>query len=70
MEVAEKSSVENMEINNLKKHDDTPKKNNETQMTSSTLSTISSLASPVDSGVQMLDSESELTSVMSGVSGS
>ncbi|KAF7283348.1 hypothetical protein GWI33_000859 [Rhynchophorus ferrugineus] len=69
MEVQEKSNVENMEINNLKKQEDTPKKNNETQMTSSTVSTISSLASPVDSGVQMLDSESELNSVMSGVSG-
>lgn len=34
----------------------------DTQMTSST---VSSLASPVDSGVQMLDSESEVTSVMS-----
>ncbi|KAL1497160.1 hypothetical protein ABEB36_008165 [Hypothenemus hampei] len=39
---------------------------NEAQMTSSTISTISSLASPVDSGVQLLDSESEHTSVMSG----
>lgn len=35
------------------------------QMTSSVLSTTSSLASPVDSGVQLLDSESEITSVMS-----
>lgn len=35
------------------------------QMTSSMLSTTSSLASPVDSGVQLLDSESEVTSVMS-----
>lgn len=37
----------------------------EQQMTSSMLSTTSSLASPVDSGVQLLDSESEVTSVMS-----
>lgn len=35
------------------------------QMTSSVLSATSSLASPVDSGVQLLDSESEITSVMS-----
>ncbi|XP_050309499.1 uncharacterized protein LOC126745604 isoform X2 [Anthonomus grandis grandis] len=53
----------------LKKNENLPKKNSDTQMTSSTVSTISSLASPVDSGVQLLDSESELTSVMSNVSG-
>ncbi|XP_056631113.1 uncharacterized protein LOC130441444 [Diorhabda sublineata] len=43
---------------------DFPKKlqDTDTQMTSST---VSSLSSPVDSGVQLLDSESEITSVMS-----
>lgn len=35
------------------------------QMTSSLISTTSSLTSPVDSGVQLLDSESEIASVMS-----
>ncbi|XP_060517658.1 uncharacterized protein LOC132696694 [Cylas formicarius] len=35
-------------------------------MTSSTISTASSLISPGDSGVQLFDSESELTSTMSG----
>lgn len=35
------------------------------QMTSSMVSASSSLTSPVDSGVQLLDSESEITSVMS-----
>ncbi|GLV39247.1 pruning defect 1 [Carabus blaptoides fortunei] len=38
---------------------------NDTQMTSSILSLTSSLTSPVDSGVQLLDSESDITSVMS-----
>lgn len=38
---------------------------NDTQMTSSILSITSSLTSPVDSGVQLLDSESDITSVMS-----
>lgn len=37
----------------------------DSQMTSSILSVTSSLTSPVDSGVQLLDSESEVTSVMS-----
>lgn len=41
------------------------KKKEQQIMTSSMLSTTSSLASPVDSGVQLLDSESEVTSVMS-----
>ncbi|XP_030758384.1 uncharacterized protein LOC115884070 isoform X2 [Sitophilus oryzae] len=67
MDLQKERITEIMEIN-LKKHEEI-KKNNETQMTSSTISTISSLASPVDSGVQMLDSECELTSVMSGGSG-
>lgn len=40
-------------------------KKKDQQMTSSLISTTSSLASPVDSGVQLLDSESEITSVMS-----
>lgn len=40
-------------------------KKKDQQMTSSVISTTSSLASPVDSGVQLLDSESEITSVMS-----
>ncbi|KAL3283510.1 hypothetical protein HHI36_006649 [Cryptolaemus montrouzieri] len=39
--------------------------NGDTVMTSSTTSMTSSLSSPVDSGVQLLDSESEATSVMS-----
>lgn len=43
--------------NNQKKKDQ--------QMTSSIISNTSSLASPVDSGVQLLDSESEIASVMS-----
>lgn len=40
-------------------------KKKDQQMTSSLISSTSSLASPVDSGVQLLDSESEITSVMS-----
>ncbi|CAG9765968.1 unnamed protein product [Ceutorhynchus assimilis] len=63
------AKVQNMEIY-LKTNEEMPKKGtSDAQMTSSTISTVSSLASPVDSGVQMLDSESELTSVMSNVSG-
>lgn len=47
----------------MKIYDDFYKKHEQdAQMTSST---VSSLASPVDSGVQLLDSESEITSVMS-----
>lgn len=41
------------------------KMHQDVQMTSSIVSTTSSLASPGDSGVQLLDSESEITSVMS-----
>ncbi|KAG5888922.1 hypothetical protein JTB14_019418 [Gonioctena quinquepunctata] len=50
---------------NRKIFENTPKKFqdvNDAQMTSST---VSSLSSPIDSGVQLLDSESEITSVMS-----
>ncbi|ENN77317.1 hypothetical protein YQE_06143, partial [Dendroctonus ponderosae] len=61
------TTLQNMEI--YVKSEEAPKKSYDTQMTSSTISTISSLASPVDSGVQLLDSESELTSAMSNVSG-
>lgn len=46
-------------------HHDAKAKINQDIMTSSILSITSSLSSPVDSGVQLLDSESELTSVMS-----
>lgn len=45
--------------------EDTLKKGQNYQDAQMTSSTVSSLSSPVDSGVQMLDSESELTSVMS-----
>ncbi|XP_018577712.1 uncharacterized protein LOC108916016 [Anoplophora glabripennis] len=45
--------------------EDTFKKGQNYQDAQMTSSTVSSLSSPVDSGVQMLDSESELTSVMS-----
>lgn len=45
--------------------EDNFKKSQNYQDTQMTSSTVSSLSSPVDSGVQMLDSESELTSVMS-----
>ncbi|XP_066260425.1 uncharacterized protein prd1 [Euwallacea similis] len=59
-------SMKNMEL--YVEKDDAPRKNLDAQMTSSTISTISSLPSPVDSGVQ-LDSECELTSGMSNASG-
>ncbi|XP_072376863.1 uncharacterized protein prd1 [Diabrotica undecimpunctata] len=50
----------------IKPHiDDFPKKLQDTQDAQMTSSTVSSLSSPVDSGVQLLDSESEVTSVMS-----
>lgn len=53
---------------NVEKHEDLkfiPKLQQDQQMISSILSATSSLASPGDSGVQLLDSESEVTSVMS-----
>ncbi|KAJ8920684.1 hypothetical protein NQ315_004823 [Exocentrus adspersus] len=49
----------------FKTYEDTLKKGQSYQDAQMTSSTVSSLSSPVDSGVQMLDSESELTSVMS-----
>lgn len=50
---------------NVKDNVNKPKIQNTTDMISSTTSMTSSLSSPVDSGVQLLDSESEATSVMS-----
>lgn len=49
-------------IEELKSKHDPP---NDLQMTASVISVTSSLTSPVDSGVQLLDSESEIASVMS-----
>lgn len=48
-----------------KTKDETKMRNNQEIMTGSIISLASSLSSPVDSGVQLLDSESEMTSVMS-----
>nr|CAH7761796.1 unnamed protein product [Callosobruchus chinensis] len=53
-------------IPNLKFYHDTPKKLQDTQEATMTSSTVSSLSSPMDSGVQLLDSESEINSLMSG----
>lgn len=50
---------------NPKPMDDFPKTSQDIQDAQMTSSTVSSLSSPVDSGVQLLDSESEITSVMS-----
>lgn len=57
--------LEIMEDVTTKYKDDCKQKINNDIMTSSVLSMTSSLSSPVDSGVQLLDSESEMTSVMS-----
>ncbi|CAH1976175.1 unnamed protein product [Acanthoscelides obtectus] len=51
---------------NLKFYNDTPKKLHDIQDTTMTSSTASSLSSPMDSGIQLLDSESEINSLMSG----
>ncbi|VEN36644.1 unnamed protein product, partial [Callosobruchus maculatus] len=53
-------------IPNLKLYHDTPKKLQDAQEATMTSSTVSSLSSPMDSGVQLLDSESEINSLMSG----
>ncbi|KAK9869653.1 hypothetical protein WA026_003401 [Henosepilachna vigintioctopunctata] len=59
MEVSDQISTENL-------HQKSKSQNpNDLIMTSSSTSMNSSLSSPVDSGVQLLDSESEATSVMS-----
>lgn len=55
----------NVEFKKCKSFSEDFKKTSQEIMTSSTASANSSLTSPGDSGVQLLDSESELTSVMS-----
>nr|XP_023023284.1 uncharacterized protein LOC111511501 [Leptinotarsa decemlineata] len=50
---------------NTKTYDYTLKKCHDASDAQMTSSTVSSLSSPIDSGVQLLDSESEVTSVMS-----
>lgn len=66
MEITTLPPAYNVEFKKCKSFSEEFKKNSQEIMTSSTASANSSLASPVDSGVQLLDSESELTSVMSG----
>lgn len=53
------------DVDHFKITDEILKKPQDFQDATLTSSTVSSLSSPIDSGVQMLDSESELTSVMS-----
>lgn len=56
---------ENQDVGQFKINEAVTKKPQDFADTTMTSSTVSSLSSPLDSGVQMLDSESELTSIMS-----